>query len=341
MATYMTDTMEPFAAYLTARGLADGTILRHLSAISGPTAGFLATVQKVKGPRATVGQVDNSCVDRHLAAHKGAAGSRSNKIESLRLYLRWAETRGLLRPGFTADRLLEGYKSVRTERRPKYYIPPEDFPALLAAAHNERDRAVIATGLYTLARQGEIAALTLANVDLNGNVIKFYREKRKRWTDTGLTPEFHAELTQWLKVYAAMEGYPDHESMMRAHPAWLLVPARHTWRGGAYRLQPDVQISSMERIVKMALTDLGVTSTESSSRTVKHKGEGMHTIRRSGARALFAHLIGQVGYDGALTFVQAMLDHENSQMTLRYIGMNYVKDQLNQWLSTHSMYGES
>lgn len=338
MPTYVADTVEPFRAFMTGRGMSPGTIERHLSAVAGERAGFIPTVQKIKGPRPTVGQIDNECVDRHLAAHTGGSGSRANKIESLRLYLRWAENRGLLRPGFTADKLLEGYKGRRGQRQPKYYIPVEDFPALLALAHNERDRAVLAIALYTLARQGEIGMLTLKEVDFSRKIIKIYREKRKRWTETAMAPELQAELTQWLKVYAYMQGYEDYRGMMREHPDWLLVPARRTWNGGGWKLQPDVQISAMERIVKTALTDMGVTVTEDGL-SVKHKGEGMHTIRRSGARALFARLVEKVGYEGALTFVQALLDHETQEMTLKYIGMDWVKEQLNNWLLTNSMYG--
>lgn len=338
MPTYITDTIEPFTAYITGRGMAPGTVERHLSAVYGPRIGFLRTVQKVKGSRPTMGQIDNGCVDQFFAAHTHSAGYRTNKIESLRLFLRWAENRGLLRSGLTADKLLEGYKGKRGQRQPKYYIPAEDFPALLAVAHSERDRAVLAVALYTLARQGEIAAVALKDLDLDRKIIKIYRQKRKRWTETAMAPEFYAELTQWLKVYADKQGYRDYLSMMREHPHWLLVPARRTWYGGGWEIHPETQISAMERIVKMALTDLGVTSTEEGL-SVKHKGEGMHTIRRSGARALFSRLIQKVGYEGALTFVQALLDHETQEMTLKYIGMDWVKEQLNNWLLTNSMYG--
>lgn len=338
MPTYVADTIEPFRAYLTGRGYAARTLMRHMYAVAGPQRGFLVTVRSIKGPRPTVGQIDHECIDRYMAAHTGGSGSRTNKIESLRLYLRWAENRGLLRPGFTADKLLEGYKGKRGQRQPKYYIPVEDFPALLAVAHSERDRAVLAVALYTLARQGEIAALTLKDLDLDRKIIKIYRQKRKRWTETALAPEFQAELAQWLKVYASMQGFEDYRTMMREHPEWLLVPSRHTWIGGGYRLQPEIQITAMETILKTALTDLGVTATEDGS-SRKHKGEGMHTIRRSGARALFARLVEKAGYDAALTFVQALLDHETQEMTLKYIGMDWVREQMNAWLLTNSMYG--
>lgn len=338
MPTYMAETTGPFADYLHGKGLSEGTVTRHRLAIFGGRKGFACTVQRIKGPRPTMGQIDHQCVDTWFAAHEGSSGARANKIESIRHYLRWAENRGLLRAGFTADKLLEGYKGRRGQRQPKYYIPVEDFPALLSVAHSARDRAVLAIALYTLARQGEIAAITLKDLTLPGRKVSIYREKRKRWTETAMTPELREELTQWLKVYADKMGYQDYQDMIKDHPDWLLVPARQTYPGGWLIKDPTKEIVSMERILKMALTDLGVTSTKDGIK-VKHLGEGMHTIRRSGARALFARLINAIGYEGALTFVQAMLDHETQEMTLKYIGMDWVKEQLNNWLLNNSMYG--
>jgi hypothetical protein len=36
-----------------------------------------------------------------------------------------------------------------------------------------------------------------------------------------------------------------------------------------------------------------------------------------------------------------MLDHKDTKMTLRYIGMEQEREELNDWLKGHSMYGET
>jgi integrase len=336
MPTQVTATIGPWVEHLSGAGLSPGYIALLRGAITGRSRGFVGVVQALKGPTPTTGQIDHICVDRYLSAHEGGHGSRSNKLQALKSYLGYLERRGLLRPGLSVAKLLEGYKAKREPRKPKYYIPSEDFPALLAVAHDPRDRAALAMALYTLARQGEISLLTLRQAAERGRTIKVYREKRKRWTDSPVGRELDTELETWLKAYADKTGYQDWRQMAAEHPDWYLIPAKHTGPG-YWRPKPEVPAERMEGIVKTALTDLGVTETLKGS-SVEHLSEGMHTIRRSGARALFKRLVKALGYEGALTFVQAMLDHETQEMTLRYIGMDWVKEQLNEWIIENGMY---
>ena len=49
-------------------------------------------------------------------------------------------------------------------------------------------------------------------------------------------------------------------------------------------------------------------------------GEGSHTLRRSGARALFDRLA-ESGYDRSLRIVQSMLHHSSVTITEKYIGV--------------------
>jgi integrase len=48
--------------------------------------------------------------------------------------------------------------------------------------------------------------------------------------------------------------------------------------------------------------------------------EGSHTLRRSGARALYDRLLDD-GHDGAIRVVQAMLHHSSVIQTEHYLGM--------------------
>jgi integrase len=335
----ITAALPQFEEYLEGRGLAAGTIERHMHAARG----FAGTCRSVKGAGATMGQVDPQCVSKFFAAHTGGQGSRNNKIESLRHFLRWAERNHYLRPAFTAEGLLDGYKARKAERAPKYYVDAPEFPAALEAsgARHPRDRAVIALGLFTLGRQSEIASLRLCDLDMAGRTVRMYRGKLKRWTDTGMSPELHDELTRWLQFYAREEGYLSPHTMIREHPDWLAVPAKKTFRakggGTTSRLVPDRPMVAMERVAKRMLTDLGVAGTRQGS-SVDHKGEGMHTIRRSGARAMLKNLSERLGHQRALVQVSIMLDHEDTKMTLRYIGMDQEKDELNDWLRGNSMY---
>jgi len=92
----------------------------------------------------------------------------------------------------------------------------------------------------------------------------------------------------------------------------------------------------MEWAVKRILVRLGVQGRDGLLR--KHLGEGMHTIRRSGARAMFDHLALDLGNDKALLQVSVMLNHQGTQQTLSYIGLDIEREQLNDWLRGNSMY---
>lgn len=342
MSLRITLALPQFREYLSGRGLAAGTVDRHM----GVANNFACTCQVVKGANAAMSQIDHQCISRFFANLPGGQGNRNNKIESLRQFLNWAERNRYLRPGFTTQDLLEGYKSRKAERAPKYYLSAAEFPVALetAGGHHPRDRAVLAIALFTLARQGEIASLRLSDVDLDSQTIRLYREKRKRWTETGITPELLTELSDWLDCYARQMGYLSPLTMIREHPDWYLVPAKKTFRakGGTSgsRLIPGQPMVAMERIAKRMLTDLGAEGTRKGA-TVDHAGEGMHTIRRSGARAMLRNLSERLGHDRALIQVAIMLDHEDTQMTLKYIGMEHEKTELNDWLRGNSMYGST
>jgi integrase len=329
------DAVPAFEEYDSGRGLAAGTVRRHMIAVRR----FAKVCRQVKGKGVTMGQVDHQCVSKFFATLGGAQGHRNNNLESLRAFLNWAEKWGHLRPGFTAAKLLEGYKTRAPERQPKYYLSAAEFPAALEAAgnHNPADRAIMAIALHTLARQSEIAGLRLCDYDAASGTVRIYRQKRKRWTETGVTPELAQELYRWEVIYAQKMGYMSPHTMIREHPDWYLVPARQSWNGG-YRLQPDKPVAMMERVAKRVLTDLGVQGTRE-GKSVQHLGEGMHTIRRSGARAMLKHLSEHLGHQRALVQVSIMLDHDDTKMTLRYIGVDAEKDELNDWLRGNSMYG--
>lgn len=334
MVLKVADAIPEFLDYQAGRGLSPGTVRRHGVAATA----FAVACQKVKGPNATMGQVDHSCVARFFGDMPGGQGYRNNNLETLKAFLNWAEKWGLLRRNFTAAQLLDGYKGRKSERQPKHYLDAEEFPAALEAAggRHPADRAVVALALFTLARASEIAPARLCDYDAGRGEIRLYREKRDRWTTTGVTPELAGELYRWEVTYAREMGYMSPHTMIREHPDWLLVPSRAR---GSRRLQPSTPICAMERVAKRTLTDLGVTTTRQ-GRAVDHLGEGMHTFRRSGARAFLKMLSEQLGHQRALIQVSLMLDHDDLKQTIRYIGVEQERDELNDWLKGNSMYAE-
>lgn len=290
-------------------------------------------------------------VSRYFNGLTKTQASHNRALTALKSYFRYLERMKYLPPA-GADWLTGDRKAKKFTRQPKYYIPVSQFGPMIVAAGEGRhpvDRITLALALYTLGRQGEIAGLRLKDVDLDNRTIRLFRPKRKRWTTVQVCPELWDELWPWLCRYRDAVNLPTVTSMFANHPDWYLVPRLDCirQRGGAgyyeadkteYRLNPELPQLRLEKLVKRMLDIFGAQTED--GKWVRHKGEGMHTIRRSGARAMIDYLAGTYGEDKALLMVSTMLDHETTTMTLLYIGRSLEQKRLNAYLATGSMYGD-
>jgi integrase len=276
--------------------------------------------------------------------------TRNKVYVILRGWLKWCVRRKYIRPA-DAELALEGRKTRVVARQPKHYVPVDQFPALLDAAGEAHpvERAVVALALYTLCRQSEIIALRLRDIDPEARTIKVWRQKRQRWTEVVISPDLMTELGRWLTWYAQSQDYADFQFMMFSHPDWRVIPhfaqvngrgdkGYHTGPTGEVIINPERDAFNLRNVVKRALTKLGAKTRNGWS--VEHLGEGMHTIRRSGARALLDHLEGPMGHDRAVNMVSKMLNHDDIRATMSYIDMDIDKQRLDDFLRSNSMYGE-
>lgn len=227
----------------------------------------------------------------------------------------------------------DGWENVKVERKPALWIGVEEFTDLLEACDNARDRAVVALGLFTFCRGSEISHLRVQDLDFDNHLVHIYRIKTKEWDEMPMSLELQAEMLRWLHAYESEVGEP-----VQAH--WYLVPARSALpmaydfsvhklqpTGEPARLKPTVPLGKPYDCVKRALARIGHTQ----------KGTGAHTLRRSGARALFERLRAD-GYDNALRRTAAMLGHKNVSMTERYLGLELERRQRNELLAGQTMF---
>lgn len=350
MTMYVGDAIDTFIAELDTLGLAPNTFegqsgyLRRFGRVCAQEA---ARRQKRIPLRAD--EIDSKVITAYFATCEGGQGNRNNMLAPVKKFIYWLEAEGEIKAG-AATRLLSTRKYKTSVRRPKYYIPVSDFSRALdiSGERHPEDRAVMALALYTLARRSEISTLSLADIDMTGRTIKIYRQKRKRWTEMAMTPELYAELDSWLSWYAHHTGQAGVHFMLADHPDWKVIPRliadwlldeRGKFSGSAvsHEIDPANSPSHLERVVKRVLDVTGAQTVD--GRQVRHLGEGMHTIRRSGARAMLDYLSNVLGQDRALLRVATMLDHEDPKQTLIYIGLDLEREALNNWLSTNSMYG--
>lgn len=241
-------------------------------------------------------------------------------LGGLRLFFEWARAHKHVSPD--TDPTL-GWRNLRVPRQDKLRIPPQRFGELLDAADHPINRAVIALGLFTFMRGSEIATLRVADVEgLNGDtpLLKIWRHKTKEEDVLPVCRELQVELQRYLGWYAGAVGIPQSN--------WLLIPRRqYDGLQQRDRYLVDKKYTHPYRLAQKALAKLGYPT----------KGEGGHSLRRAGARALADELRGQ-GYDGALMRVASMLGHRDVRTTQHYIGWGLEREQRNEAFSGKTMF---
>jgi len=224
----------------------------------------------------------------------------------------------------------DAWKSLPTR---KFLLGVNEFDDLLETARTPRDRAVMAIGLFLFLRASEIRSLTVGDVDLKAGTINVTVWKTKQRDTMPISEELHEELTEWLEVYAEKVG--------PLKSSYYLVPGRKFQMArycstakqlvaldeGIEILRPTQKLGKPERIIGHTLRELGYPAIDETTGEVNR--QGIHILRRSGARALFDALR-EEGYSGALQRVRAMLHHTTVTMTEKYLDLDVETDQRNE-----------
>lgn len=236
------------------------------------------------------------------------------RIKSLTTYLQAR--------GYTRHDLMRHIQPQKVERRIRQQPSPSVMWQMLDAARDARDRALLATACNTGLRAGSLADLRLGDVDLDGLTLRVRVSKSHLEDDMPMTSDLAIELRDWLKVY---REYQVNKLDRIAQATDYLFPARRTptWKwitleggtrshvsvpGGWDPLRP---VRKPHVVAQDALQALGLPRVH----------EGIHTIRRGAARALFDSLVEGPGYDGALRVVSSFLHHSNVSTTETYLGL--------------------
>lgn len=208
-----------------------------------------------------------------------------------------------------------GRRRPKAIKRERQRVHVSKFPTMLdnAEAVSPWHRALTATLLYTLLRGGEVADLRIRDVDLDGGFLRTRIFKTNQEDLLPISVELDRELRKWLTVYTTEVG--------PLEPHYYLIPKRHgipipgpngRYRECRFKLHPEVRVGKIAEKVKPILESVGVA--------VDEGGEGGHTLRRSGARALFDAL-SEAHHPRPLRVVKDMLHHASESVTERYIGV--------------------
>ena len=316
----LSEAMTDYRLHLQARGLGERTVKNALQPLNRAISewGDLNTTS-----------ITGTHIDRIFRSAEWSPATRNLYLGNMRQFFTWCRRENLISRDFDPT---DGWRNQRVPRIDKMRLPMEEFPDLLNAARHPRDRMICALGIYTFCRGSEIQTLTWENVDLARHSLGVYRHKTRESDTLPISTELAEEIVRWQNWYRRDR----HE--IRGN--WYLTPSKApnptrynpTTRrievtGEFATLRPDRVATHPYRSVQRALAVLGYDT----------RGEGEHTLRRSGARALFDTLREQ-GYDGALMRVSSMLGHRDTRVTERYIGLSLERQQRNEMIAGRIMF---
>lgn len=312
----LSEALVTYEGHLKAKGMAANTIKNSCQ----PLRRGLAVWGDIP-----VGSIDGGHIDLLFASGDWQPRTRNLYLNTLRQFFAWAVRQKMLPRD--ADPT-EGWRNQRVPSKEKMRLPVEQFIDLLDACDHPRDRAVCALGLFTFLRGSELQTLRIEDLDLSRHELTIWRHKTKEADVLPVSVELAEEMTLWLNHYRSRAGRLDGK--------WWLVPAKgpnptrinpvtrliEVDPDGEPEIRPLHRMTHPYRAVQRALSALGYETA----------GEGEHTLRRSGARALFDELRKQ-GYDGALMRVSSMLGHKSVKVTEVYIGLGLERMQRNEALA--------
>lgn len=253
--------------------------------------------------------------DENAPINRLEPGSFNNILQHVRSLLAWAERRGYVRRN-----LLEEVRARKVIIHERIRLSPSQLLALLDFADTPRDRAVLAVAMNTGLRAKDIADLRVGDVNLESGRLRTRISKSYLEDSKPISSDLDRELRRWLVYYEAAQKDTFRQTLQAP---WYLLPVERRWTllnnrdGKTYagsKFYPERSICRIERVAKRALEGMGLDG----------PGEGLHTIRRSVALAYFESLRSQ-GYDGALIATKDFLNHADTKITERYLGLSHER----------------
>jgi integrase len=317
----LTEAREQYVRSLRAQGLQERTVKNSQQVIGRG----IALWGDILLTSITPGHIDS------LFAHYAWKESTRNLyLSNLRAFFKWARTHKWMPKDECPT---TGWRTLAVPEVMRTQIPLSEFRELMDAAPHPRDRAVVAMGLFTFMRGGEMSTLRICDLDLDSDELAMRRHKTKKNDVLPVSSELHEEMVRWLNWYRADQG--------ALRPGWYLLPAKHpnhTYYDPTTRqIAVDHTVLASLRPTSMLLRPYTVIQRAMAALGYETYWEGEHTLRRSGARAL-ADTLRDRGFDSALMRVSSMLGHKDTKITQHYIGWDLEKKQRNEDIAGKPMF---
>lgn len=244
----------------------------------------------------------------------------NKEVDRVRHFLNWLVRRSLVNP-----HALDACRPMPVGK-PKEYLrlSMAQVVQMIETAEDPWERWVLALASQTLGRDSELRSRRIRDLRLDLGELDWFRKKTADTDKLPITAQLEAEWRRWAMVYQERCG--------SLEKGWFLVPRRFYTPVNEVRwnYRPTHPPYRLSQIVQKHAAR--ITGDEDL------RGQGVHIMRRSMARALYDRLVA----DGwpeptALNRVQVMLGHSSPQTTMIYIGVQPDRLKRNELLSGSSL----
>jgi integrase len=319
----LSDCIDNYLADRRSRGLAASTIRSQ----KGTLKLLLADAGNIETKRLKPQHLDAFWANRHT----WGPATRNRAAHTLNIFFAWCRVRGYLPRDYDP---MEGSRKERVPPRDRVLIPQSEFSILLEQCEDPRKRIAVALGLYLFLRVSDAEALRWQDVNFDTATVEVYRPKTRTLDTLPICDELMAELRRWKLAYAARVGEP-------VQKGWFLIPGLPAKGGQRGRKGIKGFVEVLERpYLPTTKANLGYAiRTILQAAGYYRPQEGGHTLRRSGATALYNQL-SSVGHDRAIRICQAMLGHSSVQTTEIYLRLDLDRKVRNDLLAGKRMFPE-
>lgn len=298
------EAADEYLAHLRARSQSEST----LKGARTCTDQFIAVTGNIQMKNVSGRHVD-AFFARH---HKWRARTINIRLAVIRRWWKWAATRRYVRADQDPTVM---WRAVKAEPDTLTRVKLDEFATLFSACDNVYHEALIAMGLYTFMRASEMSSLRVSDLDFAQSRIHVTRHKTKDTDSLPMAVELEVVLRRYLAWY---------EDRATTTPGAYLFPIRVgqgqnaegvlSWDDAGLDVYRPLSSTYITRQVTRILRNAGLTD----------RHVGAHTLRRSGATALYHSLVAR-GVADAMEIVSSMLGHKSIATTEAYLGTNFAR----------------
>lgn len=319
----LSDAIAAYRAARTARGISSGTLRNDKQVLEL----LLADVGNIQTRNLRPQHVDVFWTRRTT----WGPGTKNRARNTLNTFFCWCQNRGHIARDME---LLGGERALKVPPRDRVLIPQSEFETFLDSLEDPRKRIIIAIGLYLFTRVSETEGLRWQDINFDTSTIEVFRNKTQTLDTLPLCEELERELKRWRLSYAAEVGEQVQKS-------WFVVPAMRSRRGKAQKGIKGFVGTGDIVYLPTKKSRCGNMITDVLEKAGYYQPyEGGHTLRRSGATALYNQL-SSVGHDRAIRICQAMLGHANIATTEVYLRLDLDRKVRNDLLAGKPMFPQT